>query len=196
MRRNQRGAVKVGSGIRPRHRRGNGLVLVFLPITRRWRRRIDMDRPIASFVIRNFTGLPDTRENHCRNRLTSERSGDRLMVTGPASTRGEHSFHVRGVGTLSGVVLHLKSPYADTRASGLPRLYASRQAQEVDVRLLTLIRQLRLTHTFPDAGAAGVTAVSDAPAPAPSEEIRRLQLAMLERHVMATRLHRGARWNN
>ena len=99
-------------------------------------------------------------------------------------------------GRLSGAVLHLESPDADTRASGLRALYRSRQAQEVDVRLLTLIRQLRLTHTFPHTGAAGVTAVSDAPAPAPSEEIRRLQLAMLERHVMATRLHRGARWNS
>lgn len=75
-------------------------------------------------------------------------------------------------------------------------LYASQQAQEANVRLLRLIRQLRLTHTFPDTEAAGVTIVSDAPAPVPSEEIRRLQLAMLERHVMATRLHRGARWNS
>lgn len=77
-------------------------------------------------------------------------------------------------------------------------LYASRQAQEVDVRLLTIIRQLRLTHAFPDTDteAAGVTVVRDTPTPAPSEEIRRLQLAMLERHVMATRLHRGARWNS
>ena len=61
--------------------------------------------------------------------------------------------------------------------------------------MLTLIRQLRLTHSFHDTEVASVTAVNDAPTTPPSEDIRRRQLAMLERHVMATRLHRGVQRN-
>ena len=74
---------------------------------------------------------------------------------------------------------------------------ASHQAQEAAVTLLKLMRQLRLGDPFPntDDAVADVTAVSEAPAPRPSEEIRRRQLAMLERHVTATRTYRGT-WRN
>jgi hypothetical protein len=62
------------------------------------------------------------------------------------------------------------------------------------VNLLTVIRHLRLRAPVPEAENAAVDAspVGYAPAPQPSEEIRRRQLVVLERHVAVTRSYRGA----
>lgn len=99
---------------------------------------------------------------------------------------------------MSGNVLHLESTAADTRM-GIERalcLYDLIQVWRARMNLFRLIRLLRLQDSFPgrDVDVADVTVVG-APAPKPSDEIRHRQLALLERHVMATRSYRGA-WRN
>lgn len=61
------------------------------------------------------------------------------------------------------------------------------------MNLYRLVRRLRLSDPFPDTDRADVA--SGATAPQPSEEIKRRQLAVLERHVIATRARRGV-WRN
>ena len=63
------------------------------------------------------------------------------------------------------------------------------------MNLFRLIRRLRVQDPVPDTNVADAAVVSGAPAPHPSEEIRRRQLAVLERHVVATRLQSGVALN-
>lgn len=57
------------------------------------------------------------------------------------------------------------------------------------MNLLRLIRLLSAQET--DANFGDATVVSSALVPEPSDEIRRRQLALLERHVVISRLHRA-----
>ena len=59
------------------------------------------------------------------------------------------------------------------------------------MNLFRLIQRLRLDAPHPDTEvAADVTSVSDLPAPQLSDEIRRRQMALLERYVMVSRSYR------
>ena len=60
---------------------------------------------------------------------------------------------------------------------------------------MNLFRLIRRQDPVPDTNVADATVVSGAPTPHPSEEIRRRQLAVLERHVVATRLQSGVALN-
>ena len=59
------------------------------------------------------------------------------------------------------------------------------------MNLQRLIRILRVPDSFPDTDSADVTVVSSAQAARSPEELRRRQLAVLERDVRAGRSHRG-----